>query len=338
MGNEIATRMTLTGPAEDIDLMLCEFFSPLEHEGDEGGHKSVLVPDFCKIRPLAFGNGVDDVRAKAKAAKIEFLEKLIEEEEALGGFYHSGRAHLEVFRRFDGDFVDTCKAIGWGSYQPHYASFKRMAKGETVELCIHSRGSVPLSIIRRLVQFCPSLHLVGSAYSIADQCGMVLFGCNGTLHSEIFNFSEQTEDLLIEIYERTYKGKWPPFEEWYVDVDDIEEDKSSEFVSSKGTRRIYSIDVTLGATAYIKASSEDEALRTLDLYRNEPIYLGYTDIFCDLPLDHPHLPDFSIATAITLHGPFADFGIKPGDKKASGSAGNHDVRDGGCYVDWSRRP
>jgi hypothetical protein len=75
--------------------------------------------------------------------------------------------------------------------------------------------------------------------------------------------------------------------------------------------KVYSVDVQMVGTAYIKANSEEEALVAARAFFKFPE--GTETIpdqpdcledgsFCDLRLDHPDLPDISLSPALTFHG------------------------------------
>jgi len=66
---------------------------------------------------------------------------------------------------------------------------------------------------------------------------------------------------------------------------------------------IYSIDVIIYATAYIRADSPEEALEEAKANKNS----DFDDFeICGLSLDDPDLPDFSLSPAMTYYGPGPD--------------------------------
>ena len=80
--------------------------------------------------------------------------------------------------------------------------------------------------------------------------------------------------------------------------------------------KLYSIDVRLYATAYIKAKSAAQA-RTIaeSLKDRSPHIFGHAGdvLICALPYDHPDLPLVSLSPAMTIHGPDADAQIERAD-------------------------
>lgn len=75
---------------------------------------------------------------------------------------------------------------------------------------------------------------------------------------------------------------------------------------------LYSIDVKLYATAYIKARSPGEALKIArELKDCSPSILDHAgDVpVCGAIFSDPELPDVSLSPAMTIHGP--DRGARP---------------------------
>lgn len=73
--------------------------------------------------------------------------------------------------------------------------------------------------------------------------------------------------------------------------------------------RVYSIDVKLYATAYIKADSPEEAIaKARDLTWDSPDISDSdgTVPISGLPFHDPDLPDVSLSPAMTIHGPDKD--------------------------------
>lgn len=67
---------------------------------------------------------------------------------------------------------------------------------------------------------------------------------------------------------------------------------------------IYSIDLKVAATAYVRANSKQEAIKAL----MDKISDFYTDVsdfeISGLPFDDPDLPAISLSPAMTVIGPF----------------------------------
>lgn len=66
---------------------------------------------------------------------------------------------------------------------------------------------------------------------------------------------------------------------------------------------IYSIDLKVAATAYVRANSKQEAI---DALRDEIGNFCDLDDFeiSDLAFNNPELPDISLSPAMTVHGPW----------------------------------
>jgi len=76
---------------------------------------------------------------------------------------------------------------------------------------------------------------------------------------------------------------------------------------------LYSIDIKLYATAYIKADTEKEALKIARSLKMDGIELR-EDHDAEMPIsgqqfDDPDLPDISLSPAMTIYGP--DRGARP---------------------------
>lgn len=73
---------------------------------------------------------------------------------------------------------------------------------------------------------------------------------------------------------------------------------------------IYSIDIKLCATAYIRASSAEEARNILKQHIGETEGIegedDVRDIVDDSRFDGPNIPEFSISPAVTYYGPWSD--------------------------------
>jgi hypothetical protein len=74
---------------------------------------------------------------------------------------------------------------------------------------------------------------------------------------------------------------------------------------------VYSIDIKICATAYIKAKSEEEALEFAkrefhsDCGMELPDDLHWLEVpITGMSYDHPDLPDVSLSPAMSFHGPF----------------------------------
>ena len=75
---------------------------------------------------------------------------------------------------------------------------------------------------------------------------------------------------------------------------------------------LYSIDVKLYATAYIRARSADEALKIArGLKDSSPAILDHEGdvLVSGARFSDPELPDVSLSPAMTIHGP--DRGARP---------------------------
>jgi hypothetical protein len=72
---------------------------------------------------------------------------------------------------------------------------------------------------------------------------------------------------------------------------------------------VYSIDVMIAATAYIKADSPEEAMAKVaaHLVNQEMVVAQYADgtgIISGRRFSDPALPDVSLSPAMTIHGPW----------------------------------
>lgn len=77
--------------------------------------------------------------------------------------------------------------------------------------------------------------------------------------------------------------------------------------------KLYSIDVRLYATAYIKAKSAAQARTIAEGLKDcSPTIFGHTgDVpICGLPFNHPDMPMVSLSPAMTIAGPDADAQIE----------------------------
>ncbi|RWM32591.1 MAG: hypothetical protein EOR77_21410 [Mesorhizobium sp.] len=63
---------------------------------------------------------------------------------------------------------------------------------------------------------------------------------------------------------------------------------------------VYRVDVLICGTAYIRASSPEEAQAILDTHRLEDA----SEHVSGLMYDDPELPEFSLSPAMTLYGKF----------------------------------
>lgn len=70
---------------------------------------------------------------------------------------------------------------------------------------------------------------------------------------------------------------------------------------------IYSIDLKVAATAYVRANSKEEAIKAL----KDEIGKHGTDIIdfetSERKFDDPELPDISLSPAMTVWGPWGDW-------------------------------
>lgn len=74
--------------------------------------------------------------------------------------------------------------------------------------------------------------------------------------------------------------------------------------------KLYSIDVRVYATAYIRAESEEEARAKADALRGAFVFTDGSDPGVEisgLQYDDPELPEVSLSPAMTIHG--ADEGV-----------------------------
>lgn len=73
--------------------------------------------------------------------------------------------------------------------------------------------------------------------------------------------------------------------------------------------KLWSIDIKICATAYIKAETEEEAMKIANDLKNNGLELdeqdGETPISCKQYSD-PDLPDVSLSPAMTLYGPWEE--------------------------------
>lgn len=72
------------------------------------------------------------------------------------------------------------------------------------------------------------------------------------------------------------------------------------------TRKVYSIDVPLWATAYIKADSPEEALKIAQAQARGYVEVSGAEPDSDVAIsglrtDDPELPDVSLSPAMTIH-------------------------------------
>jgi hypothetical protein len=68
---------------------------------------------------------------------------------------------------------------------------------------------------------------------------------------------------------------------------------------------LYSIDIEVVATAYIKANSKAEAIelaKTIQFDDIEVDNAGGCDLISDLKCDDPDLPQVSLSPSMTIHG------------------------------------
>lgn len=68
---------------------------------------------------------------------------------------------------------------------------------------------------------------------------------------------------------------------------------------------LYSIDIKVVATAYIKADSEEEALEKVKGLHLDGIEVS-GDIISERQFDDPDLPEISLSPAMTLYEPIDD--------------------------------
>jgi len=69
---------------------------------------------------------------------------------------------------------------------------------------------------------------------------------------------------------------------------------------------LYSIDITLAATAYIKAETVEEAAANLGILHMDCLDVNDTSWFSDAMLGSPDLPEISLSPAMTIYGPFPE--------------------------------
>lgn len=69
---------------------------------------------------------------------------------------------------------------------------------------------------------------------------------------------------------------------------------------------IYSVDVKICGTAYIKADSPEQAQKKLDELYQSGFEVAPDTYVCDLPFNHPDLGEFTLSPAMTLYGRFGD--------------------------------
>ena len=73
--------------------------------------------------------------------------------------------------------------------------------------------------------------------------------------------------------------------------------------------KLYSIDVKIYGTAYIKADSPEHALEIAENLKNECIYTDTSFEGVEISgakFDDPDLPEVSLSPAMTIHGPDPD--------------------------------
>lgn len=74
--------------------------------------------------------------------------------------------------------------------------------------------------------------------------------------------------------------------------------------------KLYSIDVRIYGTAYIKAESAEKALEIAKKMKHQALEVtdaGESDIeISGLRFDNPNLPDVSLSPAMSIHGPDED--------------------------------
>lgn len=63
---------------------------------------------------------------------------------------------------------------------------------------------------------------------------------------------------------------------------------------------VYSVPITIYATAYVKADSEEAALANARELKNWSIEVDPQGLFCGLAFDNPALPDMSLSPAMTI--------------------------------------
>jgi hypothetical protein len=73
---------------------------------------------------------------------------------------------------------------------------------------------------------------------------------------------------------------------------------------------VYSIDVKIYATAYIRAETQEQALEIArelkDTALNFPDYVDSDPMISGRQYDDPDLPDLSLSPIMTIHGPDAE--------------------------------
>lgn len=72
--------------------------------------------------------------------------------------------------------------------------------------------------------------------------------------------------------------------------------------------KLYSVDIKICATAYIKAKTPEEAFEIAKSLKHGALELS-PDEYQDIPIsgrqyDDPDLPDVSLSPAMTVYGPF----------------------------------
>ena len=67
---------------------------------------------------------------------------------------------------------------------------------------------------------------------------------------------------------------------------------------SKG--KVYSADLRVYATVYVRASSEREARKMIRQKLGDSLEAGGSDDICGLPYAHPELPDVSFSPMMTI--------------------------------------
>lgn len=73
--------------------------------------------------------------------------------------------------------------------------------------------------------------------------------------------------------------------------------------------KVYSIDLVVAATAYIKAENEEEAIAKIREFADGELMVEGTMI-SDAQFRSPNLPDVSLSPAMTIHGPWQGQGFQ----------------------------
>lgn len=66
---------------------------------------------------------------------------------------------------------------------------------------------------------------------------------------------------------------------------------------------VYSMDIRIVGTAYVKAENEREARRKVRELRLSGLEVGGDEMISGRPYDHPDLPEVSLSPAMTIHLP-----------------------------------